>query len=84
MTNDFRHPTDKEIEDLQIHIATEQQRRNKLADFEKELIDLIKKYGYEDNTNTDAEVLADYMVDCLSIFESAISWRDKLKSDKNE
>lgn len=81
MPNNFRYPTDKEIEELQDHIATEQKRRNKLSEFEKDLTELIKKYEFENNTDTTAEVLADYMVDCLGIFESAISWRDKLKSD---
>lgn len=47
-----------------------------LTDFYDELVTLINKYSQERHSNTPDYLLADYMINCLTAYEKAVTRRD--------
>lgn len=43
----------------------------------EDISDLLNKYSKENGSNTPDFILAEYLVDCLSVFDKAIKCRDK-------
>ena len=48
-----------------------------MNDFRKELTDLINFYSKENGSDTPDFILAEYLGDCLQVFDKAINARDK-------
>lgn len=48
-----------------------------MRSFKQDLVDLINTYSMENESNTPDFILANYMIDCLNIFESATNRREK-------
>ena len=46
--------------------------------FRKELQDLINKHSIENGSNTPDFILADYLVECLQVFENTIKRREQV------
>lgn len=51
-------------------------KKMNIIGFRKELEHLINKYSIENGSNTPDFILADYLVECLQVFENAIKRRE--------
>jgi len=66
----------KQIEETPI-LERKYYRREKLELFRKELKNLINIHSMENNSNTPDFTLADYLVECLKLFEKTSKRREK-------
>ncbi len=66
----------KQIEETPI-LERKYYRREKLELFRKELENLINIHSMENNSNTPDFILADYLVECLKLFEKTSKRREK-------
>jgi len=55
-----------------------------MSDFRQELIDLINKHSKENESNTPDFILAQYLLDSLTLFNSTLNSRKKWYERKDE
>ena len=54
------------------------------SEFKRELTILINKYSLENKSNTPDYILADYLIDCLSIFNACTNNRTNWYKNKED
>jgi hypothetical protein len=55
-----------------------------MSDFRKELTDLINRHSKENESNTPDFILAEYLIDSLSLFNSTLDSRKKWYGRKDD